>query len=362
METEDDMYSSNAAVPPLSGVSAQSRKNESTKPDKAVVTQNDQGRAEIDSSETRQVLYNDSNGSQDEEEIRPAGPSRTVDAVSSIARAGRHQQGLDDRTPNLKSIFSNANETPAYLCSSSAIADASIPNASISTLTPVRRKPLIVQHPAGVNSVPQYSDLPEVVPSEYAQISSLPLPEAVAATSLPSIISDLPEVVSPPSGEQSGPLQDVIRGPAKRKTRSSSTSIQSGTTPSENRMPLVRKPVGSEPQSISDNKVLQTSEAPIIMVAHGDVELIDRPDLEGFPLIVRAASDNQLEVVQTLLNNNADIEAKHAVTGRTALAEASSKGHLNIIELLIQHGCVLDSLDADSYSALHLSAGNGHIS
>ena len=356
------MYSSNAVVPPLSGVTVQSRKNESTEPDKAVVTQNDQGRAEIDSSETRQVQYNDSNGSQDEEEIRPAVPSRTADAVSSIARAGRHQQGLDDRTPNLKSIFSNVNGTPAYPYSSSAIAGASITNASISTLTPVRRKPLIVRHPAGVNSVSQYSDLPEVVPSEYAQISSLPLPEAVAATSLPSIISDLPEVARPPSSGQSGRLQDVIRGPAKRKTSSSSTNNQSEPTPSENRVPLVRKPIGSEPQSISDNKVLQTSEAPIIMVATEDVELIDRPDLEGFPLIVRAASDNQFEVVQTLLNNNANIEAKHTVTERTALAEASSKGHLNIVELLIQHGCVLDSLDADSYSALHLSAANGHLS
>ena len=156
----------------------------------------------------------------------------------------------------------------------------------------------------------------------------------------------------------------MIRGsPAKRRTGTSSTGSQTGPPPSDNHIPLARKPIRSESETISDNKVSQTSEAPAIMVEQeGDIEIIDRPDLEGFPLIVRAASDNQLEVVRTLLKNNANIEARHTATGRTALGEASSKSHSNIVELLIQHGCVLDSLDANSYSALHLSAANGDLS
>ena len=362
MKTEPDMSGRNFTVPRLSGVTVQLRESESTEIDKDVAIQHEQGQVEVDCSETRQGLYKDSNGSQEEEEMRSAPPSRTADSVSSTSTAGGHQQGLDDRTPSLIRAYSSVNGTSADPGSRTAIFGASIPNVSISTPTPVRRKPLIVRHPAGVTSASQYSDLPEVVPSEYTQTLSLPLPEAVAATSLPSIVSDLPEVVRPPSSEESRRLQDVVRGPpAKRKTRSTSTSSQTGPTPLDNHMPLVRKPIGS--QAVSDNKAPQTSEAPAIMVAtEGDVELIDRPDLEGFPQIVRAASEDQLEVVRTLLNNNANIEARHTVTGRTALAEASSKGHSNIVELLIRHGCRLDSLDADSYSALHLSAANGDIS
>lgn len=296
--------------------------------------------------------------------MRSAPPSRTADAVSSISTTGGHQQGLGDRTPSLISAYSSVNGTTPDPGSKTAHFGASIVNASISTPTPVRRKPLVVRHPVGVTSASQCSDLPEVVPSEYTQILSLPLPEAVVPPSLPSIVSDLPEVVRPPSTEQSRRLQDVIRGPpAKRKTRSTSTSSQTGPTPLDNHMALVRNLIGSEPQTISDNKVSRTSEAPAIMVAtERDVELIDRPDLEGFPPIVRAACDDQLEVVRTLLNNNANIEVRHTVTGRTALAEASSKGHSSIVELLIRHGCVLDSLDADSYSALHFSAANGDMS
>ncbi|KAL8791347.1 MAG: hypothetical protein Q9195_005885 [Heterodermia aff. obscurata] len=313
-------------------------------------------------SETRQVPHKDSNAPQKEEdEMRPA---RTTDAVSSISTNDRYRKGLDDQTPSLESTRSSVLGNTACPGSKTVIAGTSMSNASFLSSFPVRRKPLMVCHPAGISSASQYSDLPEVVPSEFTQISSLPLPEAVAATSLQSVVSDLPEVVRPPSDENSGRLQDVIRGPpAKRKTRSTSTSSQTGPAPPDKHMPLVRKPIiGSEPQIISGNQVLQTSEAPAIIVAQeGDNDFINRADLDGFPLIVRAASDDQLEVVRTLLNNNANIEARHTVTGRTALAEASSKGHSNIVELLIQHGGILDSLDADSYSPLHLSAANGDL-
>ena len=105
-----------------------------------------------------------------------------------------------------------------------------------------------------------------------------------------------------------------------------------------------------------DSKIPQTTHRPGTDIAQGDIPHIDRPDAEGFSPLTRAASNGQAELVRTLLVNGANIKARHAINGRTALDEAALKGHLGIIDLLVQHGGSFDSLDSDSGSFLHLAA------
>lgn len=88
---------------------------------------------------------------------------------------------------------------------------------------------------------------------------------------------------------------------------------------------------------------------------------IDRPDQDGFPLLVRAARDGVGEMVEKLLTSGANIEALHTITKRNALIEASLKGHSQIVEFLLDHRCSTQHLDSDQMSALHHAAQKGYL-
>lgn len=88
---------------------------------------------------------------------------------------------------------------------------------------------------------------------------------------------------------------------------------------------------------------------------------INKPGPNGFPLLVRAASDGLGEMVEKLLASGAHIEALHTETKRNALIEASVQGHSEIVDLLLDHRCLLQHLDSQHMGALHHAAQMGHL-
>lgn len=366
--TTRNMPDKAAATPSLIGVIVQSPMIEATHPSSHDDPSSDQGRSITNSTDTRPWPDEDKTWLKMEKgSLAPA--SRAAESFPPNSALGA-RQGRSDQAHSLMGVNGSQNGSAVDPClnvvSLAAItAGASTPDPKSPMAISVRRKPVHVRHSRSPLSPGQYSDLPEVVPSESIQSSSPQLPEAVPGTNLSRLVSDLPEVAKPSAGGQSDRLQDVIRGPpAKSKARNASTTSQARTASSDDQTLASRKPTGSGPQPVFlDRKVPQTTESQSMMVAQEvDVQFIDQPDVDGFPLLVRAALDDQLEVVRTLLTKGASIEARHATSGRTALMEASSMGQVRMVELLVEHGCFLHALDTESNSALHLAAANGDVS
>ncbi|MCJ1383478.1 Ankyrin repeat domain-containing protein 44 [Xylographa soralifera] len=88
---------------------------------------------------------------------------------------------------------------------------------------------------------------------------------------------------------------------------------------------------------------------------------INKPDGEGFPWIVQAGRDGDETQMKRLIISGANLEAVHATTKRTALCEASLRGHSNVVDLLIHEGCLTNQADAESYTALHHACHKGHL-
>jgi ankyrin repeat protein len=111
---------------------------------------------------------------------------------------------------------------------------------------------------------------------------------------------------------------------------------------------------------------------------------------EGAALL-RAASDNHLEVVKLLLNRGAEVNARNIHCGTplqqaicdievvklllehgadvnakggyngTALQRAASGGHLQVVRLLLDHGANINAEDAINGSALQKAASRGRL-
>ena len=93
-------------------------------------------------------------------------------------------------------------------------------------------------------------------------------------------------------------------------------------------------------------------------VGRATVPEVDRPDEQGYPLIVKAARYGDESTVEAALASSANIEAFHTTTQRTALIEAAEKGHRAVVAVLLQHSCSVDHRDAESMSALHYAVRN----
>ena len=78
------------------------------------------------------------------------------------------------------------------------------------------------------------------------------------------------------------------------------------------------------------------------------------------PAIVRAAQSASRVEIERLIEQRADIEAKHEPTGRSALAVASHCGNEDIVSLLLHHRARTDVKDATGMAPLHLAASRGH--
>jgi ankyrin repeat protein len=78
------------------------------------------------------------------------------------------------------------------------------------------------------------------------------------------------------------------------------------------------------------------------------------------PAIVRAAQAGSVVEVETLLDQRADINARHVRSGRTALAVASHCGNDEVVRLLLQYGARVNDRDATMMTPMHLAALRGH--
>ena len=90
---------------------------------------------------------------------------------------------------------------------------------------------------------------------------------------------------------------------------------------------------------------------------------IDFGSEEGLsaPPIVRAAQAGSIVEVERLLDQRADINARHAQSGRNALLVASHCGNVEVVRLLLRYGALMNERDASLLSALHLAALRGHV-
>lgn len=80
----------------------------------------------------------------------------------------------------------------------------------------------------------------------------------------------------------------------------------------------------------------------------------------GYTPLILAAARGNLEEVQTLLTQGADVCAQDA-NKETALIKASFNGHTKIVELLLDYSAPMDTKSCSGRTALIWAAENGHF-
>ncbi|CAB3252872.1 unnamed protein product [Arctia plantaginis] len=80
----------------------------------------------------------------------------------------------------------------------------------------------------------------------------------------------------------------------------------------------------------------------------------------GCTALQRAAADGHIDVVQLLLQHGADPNKQDNVHGNTAAHEAAWKGYSRVVALLARAGAELRARNAAGFAPLHLACQNGH--
>ncbi|GMH36936.1 hypothetical protein BSKO_04809 [Bryopsis sp. KO-2023] len=82
---------------------------------------------------------------------------------------------------------------------------------------------------------------------------------------------------------------------------------------------------------------------------------------KGFTPLHGAAEKGHPEIVETLLEAGADIDARSRVSGASPLYFSARFGHLDVVEVLIKAGANLDAQDDQGLSALYVAALDGQL-
>jgi ankyrin repeat protein len=154
-------------------------------------------------------------------------------------------------------------------------------------------------------------------------------------------------VVSPKS-----PTLDVKRSPWGTLRRLTSRAALGSSSSS-----LTLSPGNASSTSLRLNprSVKRKSESNI----HQSIDFTTQDGLMA-PLIVRAAQSGSRVEIDHLLGQRVDIEARHAGSGKTALAVAAHCGNDDVIAVLLHHGAQVDAKDTSGMTPLHLAAIRGH--
>lgn len=93
---------------------------------------------------------------------------------------------------------------------------------------------------------------------------------------------------------------------------------------------------------------------------HADATHIDATDENGCTALQRAAADGHVEVVQLLLQHGCDPNKQDHLHGNTAAHEAAWKGYSRCVCALARGGASLAVRNGAGFGALHLACQNGH--
>jgi ankyrin repeat protein len=85
-----------------------------------------------------------------------------------------------------------------------------------------------------------------------------------------------------------------------------------------------------------------------------------RDDRDQTPLHY-AAREGELQVVEWLIEKEAEVDAKDSQDGRTPLSCAAGNGHLEVVKSLLDKGAEVDSKDNWGRTPLIYTAANGHL-
>nr|XP_056703750.1 B-cell lymphoma 3 protein [Euleptes europaea] len=95
----------------------------------------------------------------------------------------------------------------------------------------------------------------------------------------------------------------------------------------------------------------------------GSTSLLDLEarNFEGFtPLHVAVATSNH-DIILTLLEHGADVDAVDIKSGRSPLLHAVENNNLEMVELLLQHGANVNAQSYGGNTALHAASGRGFL-
>ena len=81
---------------------------------------------------------------------------------------------------------------------------------------------------------------------------------------------------------------------------------------------------------------------------------------ELYDALVRAAEQGSLADIQSLLDQQADINALDINTHYTPLHHASSRGHHQCVELLLDRHADVNAVGFNNITPLHCASRNGH--
>ena len=203
---------------------------------------------------------------------------------------------------------------------------------------------------------------PSAPASIAASIRRKPIGTTKSSGTLPSSRVNLPKHTGQEGRINFEPVTSQSLIPATPES-AKSPILRSTSTPLADNATTSRKSIWTGRKASGNNPSQSTPVSPFIPTRTMHQPLrsdINRPDDEGYPPIVKAAGDGLEGAVAQLLSSNAYIEAVQSMTNRTALLEASRKGHRVIVELLIRHGSAVDHIDANSMTALHHAVTEGH--
>jgi ankyrin repeat protein len=77
--------------------------------------------------------------------------------------------------------------------------------------------------------------------------------------------------------------------------------------------------------------------------------------------LIDAAQKNNLPEVRRLLRAGADVNGKGSILGETPLHEASLEGHVQVVQVLMEHGADIEAQDCDGFTPLHCAVFFGHL-
>ena len=159
-----------------------------------------------------------------------------------------------------------------------------------------------------------------------------------------------------------GTTEKAVSTPSKSR----SAAKQSGSDPTDN-PPAQFLAMGSMKPKLRTSELGSLHDA----VREGDTDLIEKllengADIEakdqyGNTALTTAALYGRQSIVECLLDRGADIEAKDQY-GRTALLLAAWQGHKSIVECLLDRGADIEAKNPYGYTALLLAAWYGHQS